>query len=106
MPYAKDRNGLVGFISVSSKISLGPGHGGMAAAASGIDTSHSHHHLHHYSHQVPLPQLKWTLVAWGTAVKNESKLATLILRLFSHMAKIFPSRDGNGTIISSASGHI
>ena len=48
----------------------------------------------------------WTLVAWGTEVKNESELATLILRLFSHMAKIFPSRDGNGTIISSASCHI
>ena len=92
--------------SVSSKICLGPGHGGMAAAAPGIDTSHNHNHLHHYSHQVPLPQLKWTLVAWGTAVMNESELATLILRLFSHMAKIFPSRDGNGTIISSASGHI
>ena len=96
--------------SVSSKISLGPGHGGMAAAASGIDTSHNHHHLHHYSHQVPLPQLKWTLVAWGTAVKNESELETLIPHLqavqLSHMAKIFPSRDGNGTIISSASGHI
>ena len=88
--------------SVSSKICLGPGHGGMAAAAPGIDTSHNHHHLHHYSHQVPLPQLKWTLVAWGTAVKNESELATYILRL----AKIFSSRDGNGTIISSASGHI
>ena len=34
-----------------------------------------------------MPQLKRTLVAWGT---NESGLATLILRLLSHMAKIFP----------------
>ena len=39
-----------------------------------------------------MPQLKRTLVAWGT---NESGLATLILRLLSHMAKIFPSKDGD-----------
>ena len=30
---------------------------------------------------------------------NESELATLILRLLSHMAKIFPSRDVDGAII-------
>ena len=98
MTYAKDRNGLVGFSELKDL-------SGPRAWRDGT-SHHHHHHLHHYSHQVPLPQLKWTLVAWGTAVKNESELATLILRLFSHMAKIFPSRDGNGTIISSASGHI
>ena len=46
-----------------------------------------------------MPQLKRTRVAWGTAVMNESWLATLILRLLSHMAKIFPSKDGDGAII-------
>ena len=46
-----------------------------------------------------VPQLKWTMVARGTAVMNESELATLILRLLSHMAKIFPSRDVDGAII-------
>ena len=46
-----------------------------------------------------MPQLKWTMVARGTAVMNESELATLILRLLSHMAKIFPSRDVDGAII-------
>ena len=39
------------------------------------------------------------MVARGTAVMNESELATLILRLLSHMAKIFPSRDVDGAII-------
>ena len=36
----------------------------------------------------------WPL-AWGTAVMNESWLATLILGLLSPMAKIFPSKDGD-----------
>ena len=31
--------------------------------------------------------------------RDESWLATLILRLLSHMAKIFPSKDGDGAII-------
>ena len=62
----------------------------------GNDTTQDHNH-HHYSDQVP--QLKRTRVAWGTAVMNESWLATLILRLLSHMAKIFPSKDGDGAII-------
>ena len=70
----------------------------MAAAAPGNDTHHYYHHqCYHYLGQVP--QLKWTLVARGTAVMNESELATLILRLLSHMAKIFPSRDVDGAII-------
>ena len=39
---------------------LGPGHGGLEAAAPGNDASH-HHHYYHYPHQVP--QLTWTLFA-------------------------------------------
>ena len=48
-------------------------------------------------HQVP--QLKWTLVAKGVAVMNESELATLILRILITMARVFPSRDVDGAII-------
>lgn len=48
-------------------------------------------------HQVP--QLKWTLVAKGTSVMNESELATLILRILITMARLFPSRDNDGAII-------
>ena len=35
----------------------------------------------------------------GTAVMNESELATLILRILIQMAKVFPSRDVDGAII-------
>lgn len=48
-------------------------------------------------HQVP--QLKWTLVARGVAVMNESELATLILNILITMASYYPSRDSDGAII-------
>ena len=46
-----------------------------------------------------VPQLKWTLVARGTAVMNESELATLILNILITMAGYYPSRDSDRAII-------
>ena len=46
-------------------------------------------------HQVP--QLKWTLVAKGVSVMNESELATLILRILTTMTTNYPSRDADGS---------
>jgi DnaJ family protein C protein 13 len=48
-------------------------------------------------HQVP--QLKWTLVAKGTPVLNESELAILILRILIQMTAYYPSRDADGAVI-------
>jgi DnaJ family protein C protein 13 len=48
-------------------------------------------------HQVP--QLKWTLVAKGTPVLNESELAILILRILIQMTAYYPSRDKDGAVI-------
>ncbi len=48
-------------------------------------------------HQVP--QLKWTLVAKGTPVLNESELAILILRILIQMTAFYPSRDADGAVI-------
>ncbi|ESO09053.1 hypothetical protein HELRODRAFT_156562 [Helobdella robusta] len=45
------------------------------------------------------PQLKWTFMATGQAVLNESDLATLILNMFIKMAEFYPSRDVDNCII-------
>lgn len=45
------------------------------------------------------PQLKWCLVAKGTAVLNESELAALILDIFIRMCRYFPTRDKDNAII-------
>lgn len=39
-----------------------------------------------------VPQLKWTLMATGQAVMNESELASLILDMLISMAEFYPSR--------------
>lgn len=39
-----------------------------------------------------IPQLKWTLLAKGTAVFNESDLATQILNILIKCCEYFPSR--------------
>ncbi|XP_046378006.2 dnaJ homolog subfamily C member 13-like [Haliotis rufescens] len=44
-------------------------------------------------------QLKWTLLASGQAVMNESDLATLILNMLIKMAAYYPSRDCDGAIV-------
>lgn len=46
-----------------------------------------------------VPQLKWTLVAKGTPVINESELATLILNILIKMCEYFPSRDAENAVI-------
>ncbi|XP_015609793.1 dnaJ homolog subfamily C member 13 isoform X2 [Cephus cinctus] len=46
-----------------------------------------------------VPQLKWTLVAKGTPVINESELATLILNILIKMCEYFPSRDADNAVI-------
>ncbi|XP_058807941.1 dnaJ homolog subfamily C member 13 isoform X2 [Phymastichus coffea] len=46
-----------------------------------------------------VPQLKWTLVAKGTSVINESELATLILNILIKMCEYFPSRDSDNAVI-------
>ena len=39
-----------------------------------------------------VPQLKWTLLATGQAVMNESDLGCLILNMFIKMCEYYPSR--------------
>nr|XP_031831200.1 dnaJ homolog subfamily C member 13 [Nomia melanderi] len=46
-----------------------------------------------------VPQLKWTLVAKGSPVINESELATLILDILIKMCEYFPSRDVDDAVI-------
>ncbi|KAK6624832.1 hypothetical protein RUM44_011696 [Polyplax serrata] len=44
-------------------------------------------------------QLKWTLLAKGNAVLNESDLAALILNILIKICENYPSRDADGAII-------
>lgn len=46
-----------------------------------------------------VPQLKWTIMASGQAVMNESDLACLILNMLIKMSGYYPSRDSDGAII-------
>ncbi|XP_012235865.1 dnaJ homolog subfamily C member 13 isoform X2 [Linepithema humile] len=46
-----------------------------------------------------VPQLKWSLVAKGAPVINESELATLILNILIKMCEYFPSRDADDAVI-------
>ncbi|GJQ87934.1 putative dnaJ homolog subfamily C member [Trypoxylus dichotomus] len=46
-----------------------------------------------------LPQLKWTSMARGIAVYNESELATQILNVMIKMCEYYPSRDQDDAII-------
>ncbi|KAK9875337.1 hypothetical protein WA026_007733 [Henosepilachna vigintioctopunctata] len=46
-----------------------------------------------------LPQLKWTLIASGQAVLNESELATYLLKILIKMCEYYPSRDKDDAII-------
>ena len=40
-----------------------------------------------------VPQLKWSLLATGQAIMNETDLATLILNMFITMCEYYPSRS-------------
>ena len=44
-------------------------------------------------------QLKWTLLAKGQAVMNESELAALVLNMFIQMCHFYPSKDEDGAVI-------
>ncbi len=46
-----------------------------------------------------VPQLKWTLIAKGQAVLNESEMASLILDILTNVCKFYPSKDEDGAII-------
>ncbi|XP_026320399.1 dnaJ homolog subfamily C member 13 [Hyposmocoma kahamanoa] len=46
-----------------------------------------------------IPQLKWTLVARGSAVLDESALAATVLELLITCAKYYPSRDEEDAVI-------
>ncbi|XP_042910016.2 dnaJ homolog subfamily C member 13 isoform X1 [Parasteatoda tepidariorum] len=46
-----------------------------------------------------IPQLKWCLMATGTALMNESDLANEILRMLIKICEYFPSRDLDEAII-------
>lgn len=46
-----------------------------------------------------VPQLKWTLLASGQPVMNESDLACLILNMLIKMAEYYPSRDADGAVV-------
>ena len=40
-------------------------------------------------------QLKWTLLAKGTAVMNESEMSALILSMLTHVCQFYPSKGKN-----------
>lgn len=46
-----------------------------------------------------VPQLKWTFIAKGSSVINESELATLILNILTQMCEYFPSRDSDNAVV-------
>lgn len=46
-----------------------------------------------------IPQLKWCLMAVGSAVMNESELAVCILNIFIQVCDYYPSHDLDGAII-------
>ena len=87
---AKERNGPVGFSDLKDLFKEGSITAKTKVWAQGMEGWR-------LVHQVP--QLKWTLVAKGVAVMNESELATLILRILTTMTTNYPSRDADGAII-------
>ncbi|KAK2561616.1 DnaJ-like protein subfamily C member 13 [Acropora cervicornis] len=46
-----------------------------------------------------ISQLKWYLLATGTAVMNETDLAVLILNMLIKMCEFYPNRDSDGAIL-------
>ena len=46
-----------------------------------------------------ISQLKWTLVATGVALLNESDLASLIMDMFIRICDFYPSRDSDNAVI-------
>jgi len=50
-----------------------------------------------------IPQLKWSLLATGQAVLNETDLATLILNMLIRMCEYYPSRSDCHTHLTALS---
>ena len=46
-----------------------------------------------WKHLDQIAQLKWLLVSSGTALKNESELAALILNMFIRVCSFYPTRS-------------
>ena len=46
-----------------------------------------------------IAQLKWTLVATGVSLLNESDLASLIMDMFVRICGFYPSRDSDGCVV-------
>ncbi|EDV26296.1 uncharacterized protein TRIADDRAFT_21978 [Trichoplax adhaerens] len=46
-----------------------------------------------------IPQLKWCLMATGTAVMNETDMAVLILNILNKMCEYYPNKDEDGAIV-------
>ena len=46
-----------------------------------------------------VPQLKWTLLAKGVAVMNESEMSALILSMLTQICAFYPSKDEDGATI-------
>lgn len=46
-----------------------------------------------------IPQLKWSLLATGQALMNETSLTILILNILIKMCSMYPSKDSEGAII-------
>lgn len=46
-----------------------------------------------------IPQLKWYLLATGSAVMNETDLAVLILNMLIKICEFYPNRDVDGAIV-------
>ncbi|XP_023328115.1 dnaJ homolog subfamily C member 13 [Eurytemora carolleeae] len=86
----KERNGPVGFTEIKDLYKEGTVTAKTKVWAQGMEGWK-------LLHQVP--QLKWSLVAKGTPVMNESELATLILKILIQMTYFYPSRDSDGAII-------
>jgi len=86
----KERNGPVGFTEIKDLYKEGTVTAKTKVWAQGMEGWR-------LLHQVP--QLKWTFVAKGTPVMNESELATLVLKIMINMTSFYPSRDSDGAII-------
>ncbi|OQR69176.1 dnaJsubfamily C member 13-like [Tropilaelaps mercedesae] len=44
-------------------------------------------------------QLKWTLMAHGTALRNETDLAALILNILIKVCEVYPTKEPDGSIV-------
>ncbi|RWS30301.1 dnaJ subfamily C member 13-like isoform X2 [Leptotrombidium deliense] len=86
----KDRQGPYSFKDMKELWSQGTINSKTRCWAQGIDG---------WKALVQIPQLKWTLMATGNAIMNESELSALILDIFVKICEYYPSRDMNDAII-------